>query len=65
MVLNRKEYIAISSAFAILGLIAVVIGAYYLFLLLNYNALAGIVFGIGLIAVSSFLILRRPVSRKR
>jgi hypothetical protein len=42
--LNRREYFVISTSIAVLGLVALTVGLYYLFKYVNSNSLVNIVF---------------------
>ncbi|WP_290704521.1 hypothetical protein [Ferroplasma sp. Type II] len=62
--LNRREYFVISTSIAVLGLVALTVGLYYLFKYMNSNSLVNIVFYAALWVIGVLALLRRYSKRR-
>ena len=62
--LSRREYFVISTSIAILGLVALTVGLYYLFRYVNSNSLANIVFYVALWVIGVLVLIRRYSKRR-
>jgi tetrahydromethanopterin S-methyltransferase subunit C len=62
--LSRREYIVISASVAVLGLVALTVGLYYLFRYVNSNSLANTVFYAAIWVIGVLVLLRRYSKRR-
>jgi membrane protein YdbS with pleckstrin-like domain len=62
--LNRREYFVISTSIAVLGLVALTVGLYYLFKYVNSNSVVNIVFYAAIWVFGVSALLRRYSKRR-
>ena len=61
--LSRRGYLIISTSFAVLGLAALTVGLFYLFVYVHINYLADILFNSALWVVGVLVLLKRYMKR--